>query len=60
MLERLRQSLALHLAAQYALVFALGSGALFGVLYWTLAESLNARELVGRRNPAPHSHSNYA
>ena len=47
MLERLRQSLALRLAAQYALVFAVSSGALFGVLYWTLAESLNARELAG-------------
>lgn len=47
MLERLRQSLALRLAAQYALVFALSSGVLFGVLYWTLAEALNARELAG-------------
>ncbi len=46
-LPRLRQSLALRLAAQYALVFALSSGILFGVLYWTLAESLNARELAG-------------
>lgn len=46
MLERLRQSLALRLAAQYALVFALSSGVLFSVLYWTLAESLNARELA--------------
>ena len=46
MLERLRQSLALRLALQYALLFALGSGLLFGVLYWTLAESLNARELA--------------
>jgi signal transduction histidine kinase len=45
--HRLRQSLALRLAAQYALVFALSSGALFGVLYWTLAESLDARELAG-------------
>ena len=47
MLERLRQSLALRLAAQYALVFALCSGVLFGVLYWTLAEALNAREFAG-------------
>ncbi len=46
-LPRLRESLALRLAAQYALVFALSSGILFGVLYWTLAESLNARELAG-------------
>lgn len=44
MLDRLRQSLALRLAVQYAFVFALGSAALFGILYWTLAESLNARE----------------
>ncbi|MCX6956458.1 MAG: HAMP domain-containing protein, partial [Verrucomicrobia bacterium] len=47
MLERLRQSLALRLAAQYALIFALSSAALFGILYWTLAEALNARELAG-------------
>ena len=46
-LPRLRESLALRLAAQYALVFALSSGVLFGVLYWTLAESLDARELAG-------------
>ena len=45
MLERLRHSLALRLALQYALLFALGSGFLFGVLYWTLAGSLSAREL---------------
>jgi signal transduction histidine kinase len=44
MLERLRQSLALRLAAQYALVFALGSAVLFSFLYWTLAGALNARE----------------
>ena len=46
MLERLRQSLALRLALQYAAVFALSAGVLFGFLYWTLAESLNARELA--------------
>ncbi|MEI6861337.1 MAG: ATP-binding protein [Verrucomicrobiota bacterium] len=46
MLERLRHSLALRLALQYALLFAIGSGLLFGVLYWTLATSLNARELA--------------
>jgi signal transduction histidine kinase len=44
MLERLRQSLALRLAIQYALVFALGSTLLFGLLYWLLAEALDARE----------------
>ncbi len=46
MLKRLRQSLALRLAAQYALVFALCVGGLFGVLYWSLASALNARELA--------------
>jgi signal transduction histidine kinase len=44
MLERLRQSLALRLAIQYALVFALGSTLLFGVLYWFLAEALDNHE----------------
>ena len=45
MLKRLRQSLALRLALQYAAVFALSAGVLFGFLYWTLAESLNARAI---------------
>jgi signal transduction histidine kinase len=44
MLERLRQSLALRLAIQYALVFACGAAVLFGVLYWLLANALDARE----------------
>ncbi len=44
MLERFRQSLAIRLAAIYALVFAAGAAALFGVLYWVLAHSLEARE----------------
>ena len=44
MLERLRQSLALRLAIQYALVFALGAALLFGVLYYLLANALDARE----------------
>src|SRR5687768_17642396 len=44
MFERLRQSLALRLAIQYALVFALGAAVLFGVLYWLLANALDARE----------------
>lgn len=44
MLERLRQSLALRLAIQYALVFALGAAVLFGVLYWLLANALDTRE----------------
>jgi signal transduction histidine kinase len=42
--ERIRQSLALRLAAQYALVFACGAGLPFGVLYWLLAEALEQRE----------------
>lgn len=46
MLDRLRQSLALRLAVQYALVTALCTGVLFGFLYWTLAEALNRRELA--------------
>jgi len=44
MLERFRQSLAIRLAALYALVFAAGAAALFGVLYWLLAHSLEARD----------------
>jgi signal transduction histidine kinase len=44
MLERFRQSLAIRLAAMYTLVFAAGACALFGVLYWVLAHSLEARE----------------
>src|SRR4051812_14191806 len=44
MLERVRQSLAFRLAIQYALVFALGSAALFGALYWLLAKALDERE----------------
>jgi signal transduction histidine kinase len=42
--ERIRQSLALRLAAQYALVFACGATLLFGALYWHLAEALEERE----------------
>jgi signal transduction histidine kinase len=44
MLERLRQSLAIRVAAIYAVVFAAGAAALFGVLYWVLARSLEARD----------------
>lgn len=44
MIEPFRQSLAIRLAAIYSLVFAAGSAALFGVLYWVLAHSLEARE----------------
>lgn len=44
MLERLRQSLALRLALQYALVFAFCAAVLGGALYWTLSEVLESRE----------------
>lgn len=44
MLERLRQSLALRLAVQSALVFALGAGALFVGLYLLLADAFDTRE----------------
>lgn len=44
MFERLRQSLALRLAFQYALVFAFCSALLFGALYWLLANALDQRE----------------
>jgi signal transduction histidine kinase len=44
MIEPVRQSLAIRLAVIYALVFAAGATALFGVLYWVLARSLEARE----------------
>ena len=44
MLERLRQSLALRLAVQYALVFALCAAVLFGVLYLFLAGALEERD----------------
>lgn len=44
MLDRLRQSLALRLAVPYALVFALGAAALFGVLYYLLGNALEQRD----------------
>ena len=44
MLEGARQSLAVRLAALYALVFAAGATALFGILYYVLARSLEARD----------------
>ncbi|MBL9212332.1 MAG: HAMP domain-containing histidine kinase [Opitutaceae bacterium] len=51
MFERLRQSLALRLAIQYALVFAVSAAVLFGALYWVLADALEKREIeaVSRR-----------
>ncbi len=44
MLEAFRQSLAIRLAAIYTLVFAAGAAALFGILYWILAHSLEERD----------------
>jgi signal transduction histidine kinase len=44
MLESFRQSLAIRLVAIYTLAFAAGASALFGVLYWTLAQSLEERD----------------
>ena len=52
MLERLRQSLALRLAIQYAFVFALGAAVLFGALYWSLAEALDDREQIAVQSRA--------
>jgi signal transduction histidine kinase len=46
MLDRLRQSLALRLAVQYAFVFTLATTAIFAALYWLLAESLEQRERI--------------
>jgi signal transduction histidine kinase len=44
MFERLRHSLALRLAVQYAFVFALCAAVLFGALYWLLANVLEQRD----------------
>ena len=44
MLDRIRQSLALRLGVLYALIFALGAAAVFALLYWVLANTLQARE----------------
>jgi signal transduction histidine kinase len=44
MLERIRQSLAFRLGVLYALIFALIAAAVFALLYWVLAQALEARE----------------
>ena len=44
MLDRFRHSLAVRLGVLYALVFTLGAAAVFGVLYWFLADALEKRE----------------
>ncbi len=58
--DRLYQSLAARLAALYALVFALGTAALFGVLYWQLASALDARERLAVENRAADFAAAYA
>jgi signal transduction histidine kinase len=60
MSDRLHQSLAARLAALYALVFALGTAALFGVLYWRLANALDARERQAVENRAVDFANAYA
>jgi signal transduction histidine kinase len=47
MVDRVRQSLALRLAVQSSLVFALGAAAIFGALYWVLSAALENREREG-------------
>lgn len=60
MLERLRQSLALRLALQYALVFAFFATALGGALYWTLSEALENREQAAVQSRATELAALYA
>ncbi|HVU24450.1 MAG TPA: ATP-binding protein [Opitutus sp.] len=43
-IARWRRSLAVRLSVWFAAVFAVGFGAIFAVLYWTLARQLIARE----------------
>ena len=56
MLDRIRQSLALRLGVLYALIFALGAAAVFALLYWVLANTLQARE----RAAIEHQAEDYA
>ena len=44
MLERFRQSLVLRLALLYSLLFAAASAVIFAALYWSLGQSIEARE----------------
>jgi signal transduction histidine kinase len=43
-LNRLRRSLAVRLSGWFALLFTVGFTAIFALLYWTLARSLDARD----------------
>lgn len=43
-LNRLRRSLAVRLSGWFALLFTVGFTAIFALLYWTLARSLEARD----------------
>lgn len=43
-LNRLRRSLAVRLSGWFALLFTVGFSAIFALLYWTLARSLDARD----------------
>ncbi len=42
--DRWRRSLAVRLSVWFAALFAVGFSAIFGLLYWTLARSLEARD----------------
>lgn len=44
MFDRLRQSLALRLAVQYAAVFALALASLFAIFYWLIGRALEQRD----------------
>jgi len=46
-LDRWRRSLALRLTVWFALLFTVGFGAIFGALYWKLANELEARDAEG-------------
>lgn len=60
MLDRLRQSLALRLTLQYALVFAASAALLFGALYWWLAGALEERDQRGVEERAAEFAAAYA
>lgn len=44
LVERIRLSLAARLSVWFAVVFAVGFSAIFGLLYWTLGRKLEARD----------------
>ena len=43
-LDRLRRSLAVRLSLWFSLLFTVGFSAIFALLYWTLARSLDTRD----------------